>query len=106
MNNANSSRILIFILAAITALGPMSMQVFLPALPAIQDAFNVSLMQAQLVLSASLVSIAISALAYGPASDRYGRRPVMLIGLTIFLIGSLICVISTSICILQELNIY
>ena len=100
MNNANSSRLLIFILAAITALGPMSMQVFLPALPAIQDAFNVSHMQAQLVLSASLVSIAISALAYGPASDRYGRRPVMLIGLTIFLIGSVICVISTSIWVL------
>ena len=50
MNNANSSRLLIFILAAITALGPMSMQVFLPALPAIQDAFNVSHMQAQLLL--------------------------------------------------------
>ena len=100
MNNATSSRLLIFILAAITALGPMSMQIFLPALPAIQDAFNVSPMQAQLVLSTSLISIAISALAYGPASDRYGRRPVMLIGLTIFLIGSLICVISTSIWVL------
>jgi DHA1 family bicyclomycin/chloramphenicol resistance-like MFS transporter len=97
VSNATSSRLLIFTLAAITALGPMSMQVFLPALPAIQDAFNVSPMRAQLVLSASLMSIAISALAYGPASDRYGRRPVVLIGLSIFLIGSMICVISTSI---------
>ncbi|NKB49461.1 MAG: Bcr/CflA family efflux MFS transporter [Alphaproteobacteria bacterium] len=95
-----SSRILIIILAAITALGPMSMQIFLPALPAIQDAFSVSPGRAQLVLSSSLIAIAIASLAYGPASDRFGRRPVMVIGLAIFLIGSVICAVAPSIWIL------
>jgi DHA1 family bicyclomycin/chloramphenicol resistance-like MFS transporter len=95
-----SSRLLIIILASITALGPMSMQIFLPALPAIQDAFTVTPARAQLVLSSSLVAIAISALAYGPASDRFGRRPVLVVGLTIFLVGSVICALSSSIWIL------
>jgi DHA1 family bicyclomycin/chloramphenicol resistance-like MFS transporter len=95
-----SPRLLIIILAAITALGPMSMQIFLPALPAIQDAFTVTPGRAQLVLSSSLVSIAIASLAYGPASDRFGRRPVMLVGLSIFLVGSVICALAPSIWIL------
>ena len=95
-----SSRLLIVILAAITALGPMSMQIFLPALPAIQDAFATTPGRAQLVLSSSLIAIAIASLAYGPASDRFGRRPVLVVGLTIFLVGSVICALSTSIWIL------
>lgn len=95
-----SSRLLILILASITALGPMSMQIFLPALPAIQDAFGVSAGQAQLVLSASLAAIAFASLGYGPTADRFGRRPVMVVGLTIFLIGSIICAVAPSIWIL------
>ncbi|MDH3739044.1 MAG: MFS transporter, partial [Alphaproteobacteria bacterium] len=95
-----SSRLLILILASITALGPMAMQIFLPALPAIQDAFAVSPGRAQLVLSSSLIAIAIASLAYGPASDRFGRRPVMVVGLSIFLAGSVICALSPSIWIL------
>jgi len=95
-----TSRLLIIVLAAITALGPMAMQIFLPALPAIQDAFTVSAGRAQLVLSASLAAIAISTLFYGPAADSFGRRPVMVVGLVIFLVGSVICAIAPSISIL------
>ncbi len=95
-----TSRLLILVLAAITALGPMAMQIFLPALPAIQDAFTVSAAQAQLVLSVSLAAIAFSTLFYGPASDSFGRRPVMLVGLAIFLFGSIICAVASSIGIL------
>ncbi len=76
------------------------MQIFLPALPAIQDAFAVSAGRAQLVLSVSLAAIAFSTLFYGPASDRFGRRPVMVVGLAIFLAGSIICAIAPSIDIL------
>ncbi len=95
-----TSRLLILVLAAITALGPMARQIFLPALPAIQDAFTVSAAQAQLVLSVSLAAIAFSTLFYGPASDRFGRRPVMLVGLAIFLFGSIVCAVAPSIGIL------
>ena len=78
----------------------MSMQVFLPALPAIQEAFTVSAGRAQMVLSVSLAAIAFSTLGFGPASDRFGRRPVMVVGLVIFLVGSVICVVAPSIEIL------
>ena len=97
MTSSISARSLIITLATITALGPLSMQIYLPALPAIQDSFSVSSWQAQLVFSAPLAAIAISSLIYGPASDRFGRRPVLFIGLTIFLLGSVICAVSTSI---------
>lgn len=95
-----SPRLLILVLAAITALGPMSMQIFLPALPAIQDAFTVSAGRAQLALSVPLAAIAFSTLAYGPASDSFGRRPVLAVGLAIFLVGSIICAIAPTIGIL------
>lgn len=76
------------------------MQIFLPALPAVQDAFAVSAGRAQLVLSSSLIAIAFAGLAYGPASDRFGRRPVLVVGLVIFGVGSIICAAAPSIWIL------
>lgn len=98
--SAPDTRLLIVILAIITALGPMTMQIFLPALPAIQDSFLVSAGTAQLVLSVALAAIAVATLAYGPASDRHGRRPVLLVGLLIFLAGSVLCVLAPNIWVL------
>ncbi len=80
--------LLIAVLAAVTALGPLSMHIFLPALPVIAVEFAVDSGTAQLVLSVALFAIALATLAYGPLSDRYGRRPVMIAGLAIFLVGS------------------
>jgi len=82
---------LIAILAAVTATGPFAMQCFLPALPAIQRGFAVSTATAQLTLSASMVAIAVGTLAYGPLSDGYGRRPVLLLGLVVFVVGGFAC---------------
>lgn len=91
---------LIALLASVTATGPMAMQIFLPALPAIQSSFHISAGLTQLTLSVSMVSIAIATLVYGPISDRYGRRPVLLWGLVLFLVGSLVCSIAPNIEIL------
>jgi MFS transporter, DHA1 family, multidrug resistance protein len=88
---------LIAILAAVTATGPFAMQIFLPALPAIQQSFSVSPGTAQLTLSASMVAIAVATLIYGPLSDRYGRRPVLLTGLAIFICGSFLCALAPDI---------
>ncbi len=84
-------------LLAVTAVGPLSMQLFAPALPAIAREFGVSVGRAQLALSLSMVSIAVATLAYGPLSDRLGRRPVLFVGLLLFLAGTLICALATSI---------
>ncbi len=88
------------ILVAATALSPMAIQIFLPALPAIQAEFAVSAGTAQLTLSLSMIAIALATLGYGPLSDRFGRRPVMLAGITIFLAGSLMCTLATSVSVL------
>jgi MFS transporter, DHA1 family, multidrug resistance protein len=86
----------IAVLVAATALGPFAMQVFLPALPAIQEGFAVGAATAQLAFSLSAFSIAAAMLFYGPISDRLGRRPALLGGLAVYLLGSLICWISPS----------
>ena len=90
-------RSLIILLAGVSALGPVAMQIFVPSLPWIQKAFQVSTAEAQLTLSLSMISIAVSTLAYGPLSDRYGRRPVLLVGFGIFLAGTLMCVFAPTI---------
>lgn len=78
-------------------MGPVAMQILLPALPVIKDDFAVSADVAQLTLSLSMFAIAIGTLTYGPLSDKYGRKPIMLVGLIITLIGSLFCLFANSI---------
>lgn len=76
------------------------MQIFVPSLPAIQESFGVSMGRAQLTLSVSMISIAVTTLAYGPIADRYGRRPVMIFGLLLFVVGTAISVTAPTIAIL------
>jgi MFS transporter, DHA1 family, multidrug resistance protein len=85
------------LLAALSALAPMSLQIFVPALPTIQAHFAVSTGTAQLALSLSIFANAVAALSYGPLSDRFGRRPVMLVGLVLFIVGSAFCALAPSI---------
>jgi DHA1 family bicyclomycin/chloramphenicol resistance-like MFS transporter len=73
------------------------MQIFVPSLPWIQKYFQVSTGEAQLALSLSLISTAVSTLVYGPLSDRFGRRPALLVGFGIFLIGTLMCIFAPTI---------
>jgi DHA1 family bicyclomycin/chloramphenicol resistance-like MFS transporter len=78
-------------LVALSAAAPTSLNIILPSLPAIQRAFAATLATTQLLISLSLVGVALATLAYGPVSDRYGRRPVLLAGMALFLLGSVIC---------------
>ena len=79
------------LLVLITALGPLAMSSFVPAIPAIQKSFGVSAAIAQLTLSISMVAMALSSLAYGGAADRLGRRPVVLAGIALAVVGSVLC---------------
>ena len=88
------------VLVLATAIGPFAMQVFLPALPAIQRGFGVGAATAQLAFSLSAFSIALSMLAYGPISDRLGRRPALIGGLVVYLVGSVACALAPNIWIL------
>ncbi|HSN73204.1 MAG TPA: multidrug effflux MFS transporter [Steroidobacteraceae bacterium] len=98
--SADPGRALILLLAAITASGPVALNVYLPALPLLQADFGVSLAHVQSTLSIALIAFAAGILVYGPLSDRFGRRPVVLGGLAIFLLGTAICLAAPSIEIL------
>ncbi|MEZ5491310.1 MAG: multidrug effflux MFS transporter [Gammaproteobacteria bacterium] len=88
---------MIALLSGASALGPASMQILLPALPVIREDFDVSTGIAQLTLSLSMLSIAIATLVYGPISDRFGRKPTLIIGTFITLLGSLFCLIAPTV---------
>ena len=95
-----TSKALITLLIAITALAPVSLQIFIPALPAIQSSFESDTGVTQLVLSLSILANAVATLLYGPLSDRFGRRPVVLVGFFIFMFGSVLCAVAPSISLL------
>jgi DHA1 family bicyclomycin/chloramphenicol resistance-like MFS transporter len=63
----------------------------LPALPAVQSTFGFSTGAVQLAVSLSFFAMAIATLAWGPASDRFGRRPIVVAGLGVFIGGSILC---------------
>jgi DHA1 family bicyclomycin/chloramphenicol resistance-like MFS transporter len=85
------------LLTAMVALGPISTDLYLPSLPAIGAAFAVGNGEVQLTLSVFLAGFAVSQLVYGPLSDRFGRRPVILGGLTLYLLASIACALAPDI---------
>src|ERR1035437_2031138 len=87
------SRSFALTLASIALIAPLAVHLFLPVIPAIKAAFDLSDTRAQLTFSISLFGMAFATLAYGSLSDRYGRRPVLLSGLFLFLAG---CIISAA----------
>ncbi len=85
------------VLIALTAMAPLSVDMFLPSMPAMADEFATRESNLQLAVTLFIVCFAGSQLFYGPASDRYGRRPLLLVGLTIFVAGSLVALSATSV---------
>src|SRR4029453_9387445 len=75
-------------LVSITFIGPLSIHLFIPAMPAVKEAFGVSTPMAQLTLSLGMLSMAFFTIAYGGLSDRFGRKRVLLGGLGLFNIGA------------------
>ncbi|MCC5979937.1 MAG: multidrug effflux MFS transporter, partial [Salinarimonas sp.] len=84
-------------LAMLTSLGPLSTDMYLPALPAIAEGLGTTIAGAQLTLSAFLLGFACGQFLYGPISDRIGRRPVLGFGLGLFLIATLACIVAPNI---------
>ena len=91
---ALSERGLIALLAAATAVGPLALNIYLPVLPAVRAEFGVSVAAASVSVSAPLLAFAVGLLAWGPLSDRHGRRPVLLLGLAINVAGSLVALLA------------
>jgi DHA1 family bicyclomycin/chloramphenicol resistance-like MFS transporter len=84
-------------LVAIAGLSALTMNIFLPALPAMASDLRVDYDRVQILVSGYIAMTALVQLVIGPLSDRYGRRPVMLGALLILIVSSLVCIVSTSI---------
>lgn len=80
-----------------SAIGPMALNIFMPSMPGLARHFQVDYGLVQLTLTVYLIGLGMAQLLYGPLSDRYGRRPVLLCGLSIFCLGSLLCMLAPSI---------
>ena len=85
------------LLTTLVAFGPISTDMYLPSLPALVADFGSDVPTVQLTLSAFLVAFAVAMLAYGPLSDRFGRRPVLIGAITVYLVASVACALAPSI---------
>jgi DHA1 family bicyclomycin/chloramphenicol resistance-like MFS transporter len=85
------------VLIAISCVGPMALNIYVPSMPQIQAAFNTDGATIQLTLSLYLIAVAVSQLIYGPLSDRHGRRPVVLFGLALYVVGSALAALAPNI---------
>jgi DHA1 family bicyclomycin/chloramphenicol resistance-like MFS transporter len=99
-DGARPSRAALAVLVAGFALLAFGTDFLIPSLPGIQRHFAVAVGDAQLVLSAFVVAFAFAQLAYGPLSDRFGRRPTLLAGWALFASGSLVCLTAPSLGVL------
>jgi MFS transporter, DHA1 family, multidrug resistance protein len=88
---------LIFILGALTAFGPLSIDMYLPGLPDLAATLDAPAWAAQLTLTACLAGLALGQIVAGPLSDRLGRRAPLLAGVSAYAGASLLCALAPSV---------
>jgi MFS transporter, DHA1 family, multidrug resistance protein len=88
------------LLAFLTSFGPLSVDLYLPSMPAIAAALAAPPAHVQLTISLYLIGFAIGQIVYGPVSDRVGRKPIIIMSFALYCIATLICFASTSIAVL------
>lgn len=88
---------LILLLGALAACGPISIDMYLPSLPSIAQAFLVTTGSAQTTLTSFMLGFSVGMLLYGPLSDSFGRRPVLLGGIIMYALASIACGVAFSI---------
>lgn len=82
------SGLVVLMLAMLLGIQPITTDLYLPALPALTASFFAPMSQAQLTLSALLLAFGVSQLVWGPLSDKYGRRPILLCGLAAYMLAA------------------
>jgi DHA1 family bicyclomycin/chloramphenicol resistance-like MFS transporter len=91
---------MIVVLGLLVALGPLTIDMYLPALPRIADELSVSSSVAQLTLTGTLAGLALGQLIVGPLSDSLGRRRPLMAGIVLHMLASLICLFAPNIVVL------
>lgn len=88
---------LLVFLGLLTAFGPFVTDMYLPALPSMVEGFGTTTSLVQLSLTSCMVGLAVGQLLFGPMSDRYGRKPVLLWTLLLFILSTLLCLLSSDV---------
>ena len=96
---------LIIVLGSLIALGPLTIDMYLPAFPALADELNASDSAVQLTLTGMLVGLAVGQLVIGPLSDALGRRRPLLTGLAVHVVASLLCALAPNIYVLSAVRV-
>jgi DHA1 family bicyclomycin/chloramphenicol resistance-like MFS transporter len=96
---------IVLVLGLLTALGPLTIDMYLPALPTITGDFGATAAAVQLTLTGTLVGLALGQLLVGPLSDAVGRRTPLLAGVAVHLIASVLCVIAPNLAVLGGLRV-
>ncbi|WP_416142084.1 MFS transporter, partial [Hydrogenophaga sp.] len=84
-----SPGLVVLALSLLLGLQPIATDLYLPVLPALTAGFGAAMSQAQLTLTALLLAFGVSQMFWGPLSDRFGRRPILLIGMSAFVVASI-----------------
>ena len=94
----------VLLLGSLIALGPLSIDLYLPALPELTDDLSATPSSVQLTLTAVLVGLGLGQLVIGPLADIYGRRRPLLVGIALSVVSSLLCAIAPNIVVLDILR--
>ena len=92
--NKKQENIILLVLGTLIALGPFSIDAYLPGFESIATDFNTSISKIGLTLTSYFIGISLGQLAYGPIMDKYGRKKPLLIGLGIYFISAICCMLS------------
>src|SRR5699024_6912752 len=96
-NKQPSIMLFVFILGSLTALGPLSMDMYLPALPAVTSNLHTTASLTQLSITTCLLDLALGQIIFGPLSDMKGRRKPLLVTVFLYIIFSILCELSPTI---------
>ncbi len=96
-SSPRSQAMTVLLLALLLGLQPITTDLYLPALPALTQGFGASMVQAQLTLTALLLAFGTSQLVWGPLSDKWGRRPVLLGGIAVYAASAIACALAPGI---------
>src|ERR1700722_5481716 len=96
--DAGARRLELFLLlGSLTAFAPLTTDIYLPAMPVLQRDFATTAASVQLTLATYFIGFALGQSFWGPIADRYGRRPPLFLGLTLYAAASAICTLAPTI---------
>lgn len=97
MDTTSSKKFLIILLGSLVAFGPLSIDMYLPSLPLIAEQLNTTIGKTQNTITIFLLGFSIGMLVYGPLSDQFGRKKLLLLGMVIYIVATVGCYFSSQV---------